>query len=231
MQDENQTGPGAVIQPGSTPGDAPTQPENPPEPQQSPQPNVDPPAPATPEPIKPTKTPSAANWKYADEGTATTDTASASPITPVQWTASEFIEHSKNLTWYLLLAVGTVVFAAGLYLLTKDKVAAGVVVIVALTFGILANHKPRELAYAVDETGVHIGEKTYPYASFKSFAIVQENAIESIWLMPLKRFMPILTIYFDPNDEEKITDVLGAFLPLENHELDPVDKLLHKIRF
>jgi len=241
MQDENQTEPGAVIQPGSVPDDAvapsdspqeeqsaatpsPQQPEKSPEPQQA--------MPITAlKPPQKTDEPAAANWKFHDDDPTSDSTVSAQPIKPVEWTASEFIEHSKSIGWYAILALGTVVFATTLYLLTKDKVATGAVVIVALTFGILANHKPRELAYAVDEMGIHIGEKSYPYANFKSFALVQENAVESIWLMPLKRFMPILTIYFDPQDEEKITDVLSAYLPLENHELDPVDKLLHKIRF
>jgi hypothetical protein len=49
--------------------------------------------------------------------------------------------------------------------------------------------------------------------------------------MPLKRFMPILTIYFEQKDESKIVAVLGQFLPVESHQLDAVDRLMHKLRF
>lgn len=150
----------------------------------------------------------------------------------VSWTASEFIAHDKSSGWYLLLALGAAVLAVLVYLFTHgDKVSTAVVVIVAITFGILAARKPRELEYGVDGSGIHIGEKFYPYSGFRSFSIVQEEAVESIWFMPLKRFMPPLTLYFDPDDGEKIVDVLAQFLPLENQQVDMVDKLMHRLRF
>lgn len=228
MQEDSQSEPGTVVQPDSSPTQAPDQPTQPAQPTEPASPEPQPSA-SVPEENTPAQPP-VSNWEYQSDEVAPTANAPISAA-PVQWTASEFIEHSKSIGWYAILAGGTIALAALVFLLTKDKVATAVVFIVAIVFGILANHKPRELAYTVDETGIHIGEKTYPYANFKSFAVVQENAIESIWLMPLKRFMPMLTIYFDPKDEEKIENVLSIYLPLENHELDPVDRLLHKIRF
>ncbi len=152
-------------------------------------------------------------------------------VQPVKWTASEFIEHNKGSEWYLMLAVGAVLLAAGIYLITKDVISAAMIVIVAIIFGIFASRKPRVLEYQVDGSGIHIGPKFYPYASFKSFAVISEDSINSIWLMPLKRFMPIITVYFAPNDGQKITAVLGNFLPVQNHQPDPIDRLMHRMRF
>lgn len=149
----------------------------------------------------------------------------------ISWTASEFIAHDKSAGWYGMLALGTLILTAIIYLLTKDEVTAAVVILVAVVFGIVAGRKPRELEYKVDSIGVHIAHKTYDYDSFRSFAIVQEGAIESIWFMPLKRFMPIISIYFDPKDGDKIVDILSAYLPVEDHGLDPVDRLMHRLRF
>ena len=149
----------------------------------------------------------------------------------VAWTASEFIAHNKSSGWYMLLGLGALGLAAVVYLLTRDKISTAMVVIVAVIFGIFAARKPRELDYSVDSSGMHIGNKFYPYGSFRSFAIVQEEAVESIWLMPLKRFMPIISIYFEPTDGKKIAEVLSKFLPVENRQPDPVDKLMHRLRF
>ena len=149
----------------------------------------------------------------------------------LDWTASEFVEHSKSAGWYLMLAAGGLLLAGLVYLITKDKISTGMVVIVSIIFGIFAARKPRVLNYSVDQKGIRVGEKSYSYAHFKSFAVVKEGAIDSIWLTPVKRFMPMLTIYFEPNDESKIVDVISHFLPVEAHQLDPVDKLMHRLRF
>jgi hypothetical protein len=49
--------------------------------------------------------------------------------------------------------------------------------------------------------------------------------------MPLKRFMPPLTVYLAPEMEEQIVDFLAQLLPFERHRQDAVDGLLKRIRF
>jgi hypothetical protein len=175
-----------------------------------------------------------ANWQFHAEESqqaASQPLATSKPINPHEWTASEFIQHDKSAAWYMILALGAALLAAAVYLLTKDKISAGMIIIIAIVFGVFAARKPRELTYQVDKTGVHIGGKAYPYGNFKSFAVVEEGALESVWLMPLKRFMPIISIYFPAEDKDKIIDVVGAYLPVQEHQLDSVDKLMHHLRF
>lgn len=149
----------------------------------------------------------------------------------IGWSASEFIAHNKNSGWYFALAGGAGLLSLAIFFLTKDLISSIVVVIVAIVFGVFAARKPRELQYYIDNTGLKIAEKFYPYSDFKSFSVIQEDGIESIWFMPLKRFMPIISVYFDPNDGQKIADVLSQYLPFENRQPDPVDKLMRRLRF
>ncbi len=170
----------------------------------------------------------ASNWKYSDE----TPNDVAPAMQPFSWTASEFIAHAKGAGWYFTLAAGTVVLAAAVYFLTsRDEITTGMIVIVAILFGIMAARKPRELQYEINETGIRVGEKFYPFGSFKSFSVVREVGVDSIWFMPLERFRPGLSIYFAPQDGPKIVDVLSQVLPVESRELDPLDRLMHKVRF
>lgn len=149
----------------------------------------------------------------------------------VSWTASEFIAHEKGAPWYLALVFVTAMLTALIYLFTKDKISSGVVVIAAIIFGTYAARKPRTLEYRLDDTGLHVADKFYDYDQFRSFMVVQEGAFQSITFMPLKRFMPSLTIYCSPEDEQKVTDLLADRLPMENRGHDPLDRFLHRIRF
>jgi len=173
-------------------------------------------------------------WEYhADENTDTSQ-AQQRPATsgePVSWTASEFIAHQKNASWYGLLVVGALVASALVFLLTKDKISVAMIVIVAITFGAFASRQPRVLQYQLNEGGLNIGDKFYPYALFKSFAVIQEDGLESISLIPLKRFMPILSIYFAPDDADKIVNMLGDYLPHEDRQADAIDRLMRRLRF
>lgn len=158
-------------------------------------------------------------------------TAAAAPSTHVEWTASEFVAHQKGAGWYLLLAIIAGVAAAAIYLLTGDMVAAGVILFAALAFGIFAARKPRVLRYRVDSDGLHIEDKLYHYGNFKSFAVIEEDAIHSVTLLPMKRFMPALSVYYAPEDESKIVDALADYLPLQPAQNDLIDRLMRKIRF
>ena len=79
--------------------------------------------------------------------------------------------------------------------------------------------------------GLRLRGNFYDYGQFRSFAVVPEGTFQSITLMPLKRFMPMLTVYYSPEDEQKITDLLANQLPLENRGRDTLDRFLHHIRF
>ncbi len=152
-------------------------------------------------------------------------------IDPVQWSASEFIAHEKSTLWYLALTGGTITLALIAYVLSKEFLTPSLLIITGLLFGYMAARKPRELVYVIDEKGVYIGNKFFSYSDFRSFSVVQEGAVESIWFMPMKRLSPSITIYFAPQDGDKIVNALANFLPVEEKELEAIDKLMHRIGF
>lgn len=149
----------------------------------------------------------------------------------IQWQASEFVDHKKNPGWFLLLAVGAVVLCGLIFILTRSILSTVVVGIAVIAFGVVANQRPRTLTYALFGTGLQVGDKQYIYDDFRSFSVVQDGALQSIILQPNKRFMPPLTVYFAPEDGEKIFDVLATHLPHEERQVDSVDQLMRKIRF
>ncbi len=175
-----------------------------------------------------------ANWQFnpKDESSAPQPVQNKGRSTqPVTWTASEFLAHPKNISWFIALGLVTAVLCIGVYTLTRDKITTGMLIIISLAFGALATRQPRVLKYMIDDQGISVGDKFYPYGLFKSFSIMEEGAVNSIYLMPLKRFMPALTMYYPPNEEQKVMNVLDKYLPREFRKHDPIDRLMSKIHF
>ncbi len=148
----------------------------------------------------------------------------------ISWEASEYVHHEKNPLWFIAFGVVFAFFMAGIYLLLEDIVSIIVITLMAITVVIFANRKPRTLSYTLDDHGITIDNNSYTYASFKSFSIMQTGAIESIFLEPLERFMPPISIYFGEKDADRILSILGKYLPNRVREPDLVDRLVHRLR-
>lgn len=150
----------------------------------------------------------------------------------VQWSASEFIAYQKTAGWYILAVLGLIVLAAAVFLLSGgDYISSGSIVIIGILFLAYASRKPRVLNYAVGSDGIHIGDKLYNYATIKSFAVIEEGSLRSISLLPMQRFMPAISMYFEPQEEQKIIAALSSYIPREERKQDAIDRLMHRIRF
>lgn len=150
----------------------------------------------------------------------------------VAWTAPEFVIHEKGANWYLKFFGASILVVAIVSLVTRlDIFSIIVAVVVCAIFGYASGRQPREMHYAVDDHGVSAGRSFHSYADFRGFSLVPEGQLLSLSLIPLKRFMPTMNVYLDPADQDRIMDVLSDHLPLEDHQADAIERLMHRIRF
>lgn len=149
----------------------------------------------------------------------------------VTWTALEFIAHQKSASWFVAMGGVAAVIAVLVYIITRDVFNLVVILIAAVIFAVAAGRPPRQMQYTVDDHGIEIGRRFYPYSEFRSFSIADEGPFRSLVFMPLKRFMPQMTIYYDPEDEDRIGEVLIEHLPMHEHRHDMTDRLMKRIRF
>lgn len=167
---------------------------------------------------------------YQDIDTSIPDLANDN-ISHVEWTASEYMADDKNKGWYIILGLVTIVIATLVYFISGGEIVSTVMIlIVGVAFGAFSVRKPQVLPYSIDSSGINIGNKHYTYESFKWFSIVEEGALGYIYMMPLKRFMPPLTIHYDPADEDKIADTLSAYLPYEDYTPSIFDDVAKRFR-
>ncbi len=168
----------------------------------------------------------------ASETTQKSDPAQSAGKEAFSWEASEYVDHEKSFGWYAVLAGVATVVAALVFIITQgDLMTTIVIVIAAVLFGVVASRRPRTLEYIVDNHGVSIGGKLYAYADIKTFSLITETAVHSVQLLPLKRFMPPISVYFPPEQEDKIVQMLGNYLPYEQGGRDAFDRLMSRIRF
>ena len=156
--------------------------------------------------------------------------AMAESVNEINWEASEYIHHEKSVGWYLLFGLGSAIIIGGTYLLLEDIISIIVVTLMSITILVFANRRPRALQYVLSDEGIKIDGRGYAYSSFKSFSIMQYGAVESIYLEPLERFMPPISVYYAPEQAEMITEMIGQYLPHRDREPDFVDRLVHRIR-
>ena len=181
-----------------------------------------------------------ANWSYTGNTQEDTyvgaevgeNTGVPMPEIPtVTWTASEYIAHEKSPAWFAGLFAGSAVLVVLVYLITRDMIASVAVFVACIALGVYAGRKPEVKRFEVGEHGIKVAEKSYQYAEFRSFSVVEEGVIDSVWLKPLKKVSPAVVMYFSPEDEEKIVNVLSNFLPYEERELDAIDRMSKRMRF
>ena len=241
MEDDKNNG-ADVAQPGQTvapspqtppsPAPQPPEPAAPPAPAQPAQPDPAPaPIPDEPEQPEQPEQPIEGSQFEAEPEDMHADFAEGANEQPITWTASEFIAHTKSFGWYFVLAIAAIAAAAGIYVMTRDVISAGVIIVAATFLGFYAGHKPREMQYRLDGSGLSIGEKHFTYSQFRSFSVMPEGAFSSIVFMPLKRFAVPTTIYYPPEDEDRIVAMLGGRLPMEQQGHDAIDRLMHRIHF
>ncbi len=174
------------------------------------------------------------NWQFTanDQEVAGDDAQFIHPsFEPISWTASEYVDHEKNRSWFLSIVGAAVLTAAITYLLTRDLISVVVILFAGILLAVSGARKPRTLSFELNDDGLQVGQKLYPYASFKSFTIIDEGAINSIQLLPARRFMPSLNVYYPPEQEDAIITSLGSILPHEERKRDAVDSLMRRIKF
>ena len=149
----------------------------------------------------------------------------------VTWNAAEFVQHEKNATWYGAYTLGAIVLSALIFLFTRDVISTAVVFLAVAGLIFFASRQPHDQQYALEAGGLHIGTKTYYLEDFKAFSVAEDAHLTGITLLPLKRFMPPITVYVAPEQQDSVVGYLSDYLPSEVHKADAIDSLLRRIRF
>lgn len=150
---------------------------------------------------------------------------------PVTWTAQEYVHLDRSPIWFVLFVVVVLGLVAIDIFFLRSWTFSALVVVMAVALMIYIRRPPRTLTYALSPAqGLYVGENLYHFDDFKSFGLIQDDGHYSIMLIPRKRFAPGVSVFFPDDAGERIVDILGQRLPMEELKLDIVDIIVRKLR-
>lgn len=148
----------------------------------------------------------------------------------IHWRAKEYIAPDKNAMWYVMLGVVLVGVIVLDILFLKAYTVSALFIAIAIAIVVMSVRPPRDIDYTLSEKGLYVGGQLYNLSEYRAFGMLHDGKENSIMLIPIKRFRPGLSVYFPIEQGEQIVDVLGKKLPMEELNLDFVDKIVRWLR-
>jgi len=150
---------------------------------------------------------------------------------PITWSAQEYVHIDKGVGWFVLFAVVVLALVAIDIFFLKSWSFSALVVVMAVAIVIYVRRPPRTLTYALSPAqGLYVGEHLYHFDEFRAFGLIKDGENHSIMLIPRKRFSAGVSVFFPDEAGERIVDILGQRLPVEELKLDLVDIVIRKLR-
>ena len=149
---------------------------------------------------------------------------------PINWQAVETIPVQRDFNWYICFVTVTIILMALAIFVFKSWSFAILIPVMAMTLVVMSKREPSLINYSITPQGVSVGQRDYAFGEFRSFGLMQHQGQHYAVLLPVKRFAPELTIYFAEEDGERIVDMLGARLPLQEMKPDIIEKFIRIIK-
>jgi hypothetical protein len=149
----------------------------------------------------------------------------------MEWTASGDALLMQAASWRARMSIASLIVGVLVYIITRDLFSTAAVTLIGVTFGMLGGRKPSALHYVIDRRGITIGNRKYHYNEFRAFVVNHEKVGVSLSLVPLKRFLPMLSVPCDPAHIDKIVAVLADHLPMETPSRDAFDRIINRANF
>lgn len=149
----------------------------------------------------------------------------------ISWVSPEYYSGDKNKMWYVWFTIIVLIMIAISVLLIKSWSFAILILIMATSLVIYSKRPPQEIKYTLSmKQGLYVGETLYNLQDYKSFKLIRDGGRNSVFLVPIKRFSPGISVYFPEESGERIIDILASRLPMEESSPDIMDKIISKLK-
>lgn len=149
----------------------------------------------------------------------------------ITWEASESIHHEKDTLWFVGVTAGALLLSIISIFFVRSWTFTILIIVMAAAVIMLAKRPPRVLQYQMTEHGIDVNERHHSFQEFRAFGIVEDGPFYYVSLLPIKRFMPAMDVYFPEEYGEDIVDILGSQIPMQTIKPDMLDMVTKKLRF
>lgn len=132
------------------------------------------------------------------------------------WSALEYEERERSRDWFWALGI-IVVTGSIASIIYENYFFAALLILGGAMLGFFAIKKPDMVTYELNEKGLAIRDRLYPYENIKSFWVQSEKTVETLpgevtkplfFIHTERAFMPIISIPIDEMMAEKIHSIM-----------------------
>lgn len=130
----------------------------------------------------------------------------------MNWEIPEFEKHERGRWWFIiaLLVVAALLVWA---ILTANYLFAILVIIFAITYYLQISREPVDVTVALTEKGVAIGDRLYPYETFRSFWVIYKPPeVNTLYLGFKNTLRPEMSIPLKKKNPVKVREILLDYL-------------------
>ncbi len=149
----------------------------------------------------------------------------------IAWEAPDRHYVNKNSDWYW--AVGIVSFTAAALAFMFGQVIFGILIAVcAVALTLRASVPPRIVRFEINDRGVIMDDKLYPFLTLDSFWIDPHFLPTKVLLKSHKPFMPYLSMHIpDDVNPEAVREILLRYIAETEHEEPLSVKVMERLGF
>ena len=154
----------------------------------------------------------------------------------LNWSALEYEEKDKSTDWFWALGI-IVVTSSIAAIIFSDYFFAALLILSGILLGFFAVKKPETISYELNNRGLQIGNRLYPYENIKSFWVQieqpeQTNVKPILFVHSERIFMPIISIPINETLAQDIHFIMTsknvAEVEMKEH---PTDKIMEILGF
>jgi hypothetical protein len=148
----------------------------------------------------------------------------------IAWSALEYEEKERHPDWFW--ALGVIIFASSVTSIIFGNYFFAILLIVGgLLLGFFAIKKPDLIFYELNEKGLQIKDRIYPFENIKSFW-VQKEKTPTLFIRSERLLLPIISVPIEENLIEKIHSLmLVKNIPEEEMKEHPSEKIMESLGF
>lgn len=152
------------------------------------------------------------------------------------WSALEYEEKDRSPDWFWALGV-IIVTGSIAAIIFGNYFFAALLIISGLLLGFFARKKPEMVTYELNERGLKIRSRLYPYENIKSFWVQLGKSPGSgvkpiLFIHSERAFMPIISIPIDETIAEDIYNIfMSQNIPEEEMREHPSERIMEVLGF
>jgi len=141
------------------------------------------------------------------------------PSNEITWQAPAFKYYEKDVSWYWLSFIISILLIA-FAILQKNFLFAVFIFLAEISVLILARRQPELLKFKIDDKGITVVDRTYQFSDLEKFCLRLDDEDKNFEELIIKRkthFNPYLKILVDAKISSQVREILSQKLTEEEY--------------